>query len=117
MSKVKVRPGWRMMQDGQRPLIGKPDRDGLERPGSYLFHDVKNPGPDFKKNGDPLPKTEFVFEDREEEALDCPSLRRNIRDGFVEVVDKKHETFVLNVDPPDRAAKKSKSKSKTKDED
>jgi hypothetical protein len=108
--KVVVRPGARMMQDGQRPRVGKPDKDGREWPGRYLFHDVENPGPDFDADGNEIGEpTSFVFVDREEETFDCPAIRQSIVDGLVEVVDKKHELHRLNVAKPN-TPKKSKSK-------
>jgi len=106
--KVMVRPGSRMTQDG-RPRVGKPDKDGREWPGQYLFHDVVNPGPDFDADGNATGEpTGFVFVDRDEEAFDCPALRHSIVDGFVDVVDKKHALYCLNTTPD--APKKSTSK-------
>lgn len=103
MQKVKVRPGPRLGPDGKRPRIGRPDRDGRERPGNYLFHDVKNPGLDVHPEtgraiGEPAV---FVFVDREEDVFDTPMIREAIRQGFLFVVDTDSELAVFNVTPPE----------------
>lgn len=101
MQKVTVRPGPRLGPDGKPPRLGVPDRDGRELPGRYLFHDVKNPGPDSvegRPNGEP---TEFVYVERDEDVYDTPLKREEIRQGFLLVVDPRHELAVFNVTPPE----------------
>jgi hypothetical protein len=113
INKVRVRPGWRLSPDGQRPRVGRPDGDGREWPGDYLFHDVVNPGPDRDKDGNDLgAPTEFVFVDREEEVIDCTAIRRYIKDGVIVVVDKNHELFELNGPSPDAPKKSTPKKDK-----
>ena len=127
MQKVTVRPGWRLGADGKPLRLGKPDRDGRERPGNYLFHDVKNPGLDKHPDtglsmGEP---TEFVFVDREEVVFDTPLKREQIRQGYLVVVDDDHELAVFNTAPPEppveadppkkKAARKAKKRTASED--
>jgi len=113
--KVRVRPGWRKAPDGSTPRLGVTDARGREYPGNYLFHDVKNPGPDLDALGAPLrgvEMTQFVFVDREEEVYISPTVKQWIREGYLTVSDSSHKFYAANApEPGNNTNKKTKAKS------
>jgi hypothetical protein len=107
--KVPVRPGWRKTPDGKVPRVGRPDRDGREWPGNYLFHKVVGTGAEAT--------FEFLGMDCEESVIDTQSVRHAIREGYLVVTDESHALFSFNtVDPSAKDAPATPKKAARKDE-
>lgn len=98
--KVPVRPGWRLTPDGNPPRLGRPDRNGLEWPGDYLFYRVVGTGAEAK--------FEFLGNDCEEMVMDTLSVRHAIRDGYLFVTDQDHPLAQFN--QPDPSVKDTPAK-------
>lgn len=104
--KVPVRPGWRLTPDGKVPRLGRPDNDGREWPGNYLFHKVVGTGLDAT--------FDFLGMDCEENVVDTISVRHAIQQGYLVVTDPAHALYEFNQPDPSAMDELAKPKKATR---